>query len=134
MIRIKASVQFQGEKFSPNNAEKETGITFSEKNEVGDIGKTGRYKGKPLPDGRAGLDPPKSVVWHERVSWLINYLEGKIDIIRKCGASDMHFSVAYYYDKQCNCDLSIEEIKGLANLGIPYWFSVYQIDDLNQID
>jgi hypothetical protein len=133
MIKIRASVEFQGDTFSPSNAEIATGIVFTEKSEIGDVGKTGKYKGKSLPDGRASLAPPDSVVWHERVLWLIHELERKIEGIRRCGASDIHFSVAYYYDGQCNCDLSEEEIKGLSRLGIPYWFSVYQIDDLEEI-
>lgn len=131
MIRIAASVAFWGEAFQPGRAEELTGLVFTGKNEVGDITQTGRYKNQPLPYGWASFEPPAQAEW--KVLWLAQQWAGKIDLVRQCGAEDIHFMVDYLHDGQCNCSLSVEEISAINALSISYWFSVYQVDDLNTI-
>ncbi len=61
MIRITTSINFWGSTFQPGRAEQLTGLLFTEKNEVGDIAKTGRYKHQPLPYGAASFNAPNTV-------------------------------------------------------------------------
>lgn len=133
MIRITASINFFGDTFQPGRAEELTGLSFTEKNEVGDIAKTGRYKNQPLPYGASSFNAPNEIEWPNRVLWLAQQWVGKIDTAKQCGADNIHFWVGYFYDDQCNCNLSVEEIKAINALSIPYLFSVYQVDDLDKI-
>lgn len=133
MIKLTASIQFRGEVFRPGQAEQLTGLLFTEKNEVGDSAKKGRYKNQPTPYGAASFDVPNEIAWSDRVLWLARQWTGKIDLARQCGAEDIHFWVGYFYDDQCNCNLSVEEIKAINVLSIPYLFSVYQVNDLDRI-
>jgi hypothetical protein len=122
MVRITASIQFRGEAFRPGQAEQLTGLAFTEKNEVGDIAKAGRYKNQPLPYGWASFESPDEVEVPDRVLWLARQWAGKIDLARQCGAEDIHFWVGYFYDDQCNCDLSVEEIKAINRCRFPIYF------------
>ena len=133
MVRITATIEFWGSNFQPGQAEQLTGLLFTRKNEIGDIATSGRYKNQPLPYASASFGAPDTVAWPDRVLWLAQQWAGHIDLARQCGAEEIHFWVGYYYDTQCNCDLSVEEINAINALSIPYWFSVYQVDDLDTI-
>ena len=133
MIKIRAGIEFWGESFQPGRAEQLTGLVFTEKNEVGDIARTGRYKNKPTPYGAASFEPPDNLESPDRVLWLAQQWASKIGLVRQCGAEDIHFMVVYYHDGQCNCALSVEEINAISALSISYWFSVDQKDDLDTI-
>ena len=133
MIRITASIKFWGEAFQPGKTEQLTGMLFTGKNEVGDIAKTGRYKTQPTPYGAASFDAPNEIECTNRVLWLAQQWAGKIEIAKQCGADTIHFWVGYFYVDQCNCDLSVEEIKAINALSIPYLFSVYLVNDLGEI-
>ena len=133
MIRITASIHFWGESFQPSKTEQLTGMVFTRKNEVSDIAKTGRYKNKPTPYGAASFDAPNEIEVPDRVLWLAQQWAGKIELAKQCGAENVHFWVGYFYDNQCNCELSVEEINAINALSIPYLFSVYQVDDLATI-
>ncbi len=82
MIKIVASVEFIGDDFKPGLAEVEGDYLFTEKSEVGDIGKLGVYKSKQTPFGYASLKVPPDVMQGERILWLANFLENKISLIR----------------------------------------------------
>jgi hypothetical protein len=47
MIDIYAHCSLYGEEFSPTLAERESGVRFERKNEPGELGTIGRYRGKP---------------------------------------------------------------------------------------
>ncbi|GAB3641287.1 hypothetical protein [Spirosoma arcticum] len=133
MIKITASIHFWGESFLPGKAEQLTGLVFTEQIEVGDTAKTGRYKNKPTPYGAASFNAPNEIEGPDRILWLAHQWSGRIELAKQCGAEEIHFWVGYFYDDQCNCDLSVEAIKAINALSIPYLFSVYQVDDLNTI-
>ena len=126
---ISADIIFRGEKFSPKQAESQTGIQFSEKNEVGDIGVKGAFKGKPIPYGYALLQPPAEIDDAEKIYWLAEKMEDKIDIVRDCGADDIYFYIGYFYEDQCNCELTTKELKAISSLEIPFAFSCYDITE-----
>jgi len=129
ITKIDASVEFWGEKFSPTHAEECTGLTFDQKNEVGEPGHTGRYKGQPKPFGAARLKAPTSLPDSDKILWLANVVMGKIERLAECGLEDAHFSVAYYYQDQCNCSLSKEESRAIADVGVDFWFSCYGVTE-----
>ena len=133
MLRITTSINFWGANFDPIRVEQETGLLFTSKEEVGSVANYGRYKNQPLPYGSARFDAPETIGRDEHVLWLAGKWAGKIDIARACGAEDIHFWVGYFYDTQCNCALSVEEIEAINELGIPYLFSVYQVDNPGEI-
>ena len=133
MIKITASIEFWGELFQPGRAEALTGLLFTEKTEVGGTEKRGPYRNKPTPYGAASFAPPAEIEAQNRVLWLAQQWAGKMDLVRQCGAEDIHFYVVYYYDIQCNCALSAEEIRAINALSISYWFTVEQRDNLDEI-
>ncbi len=133
MIKITASINFWGMNFKPTRVEQETGLIFTKKKEIGSIGANSRYKNQPLPYGSAQFEAPETIEWDKQVLWLANKWIGKINIARLHGAEDVHFWIGYFYDTQCNCELSVEEIKAINELGIPYLFSVYQVDNPGEI-
>ncbi|MFB5193197.1 hypothetical protein [Alicyclobacillus fastidiosus] len=62
-----------GDTFSPVTAEKNTGLSFFRKSEIGDIGTIGMHKGKPISYGAAELRPPFEHVYsnHEHTPYFI---------------------------------------------------------------
>lgn len=133
MVKITASIHFRGTTFEPTRLEQETGLLFTSKEEIGSTGQKGRYKNQPQPYGSAQFEAPETVEWDEQVLWLAGKWTGKIDIARACGAEDIYFWIGYFYDTQCNCALSVDEIRAINELGIPYLFSVYQVDNPSEI-
>ncbi len=55
-IEIEGYCRLWGDQFSPMAVEEETKIHFDRKNEPGETGKTGRYKGVPIPFGSGEID------------------------------------------------------------------------------
>lgn len=129
ITKIDACVQFWGEKFSPACAEECTGFAFDDKNEVGDLGLTGRYKGQPTPFGAARLKPPPDVQDSDKIMWLATLLKDKIEQMAACGLEEAHFYVGYFYENQCNCTLTAQETKAIAEVGIPLCFSCYDVTE-----
>lgn len=127
--KISASILFQGEKFSPKKATEITGLNFSEMNEVGEIGKKGRYKNKPIPFGYGLLEAPATIPDDDRILWLANELSGKLEVLYGLGAGESRMYIGYFYINQCNCGLTKEELAAIAKLGIDFWFSCYDISD-----
>jgi hypothetical protein len=106
-----------------------TGLDLVRTNEVGDPGVIGRYRGGiPIPYGAARIEVPSNVLSDQTILWLAKKLSSQIDMLRKCGAEDIHFSIALYHDGQCNWALTAEELKALASLGIYITVSAYQDD------
>jgi len=126
---ISVSIDFCGDKFSPNKAEKITGLVFTKKIELGDIGIRGRYKGIPMPYGSGTLDAPQEIDMHERILWLTKELTGKIEALQKLGADEPHIYIGYFYKDQCNLTLSKTEIAAIAALNLEFCFSCYDISD-----
>jgi len=125
ITEISVTIQFWGNNFSPKSVEDATGINFDRKVEVGDIGDTGKYKGKPIPYGSASLDAPKYIKDDDKILWLANLLKGKIERMYDFGLEQAHFYIGYFYEDQCNCTLTREELKAISDLEIDFWFSCY---------
>ena len=115
-----------GESFSPNEAEKNTDIKFTVKNEVGEIGKRGKYKDKPYNFGYALLEPPKGIDDLQQIEWLVDTMVKNICILRKCGVIDGKFHVTYAYDSQCNIEYEPQFLSKLVEIGLAFTISCYE--------
>ncbi len=127
--KISISILLQGEIFSPKEAEKSTGLHLSKKHEVGDIGKEGKYKNKPLPYGSAILEAPENIPMDEKFSWLMQSLEDTLEKLYKCGAGETRIYAGYFYKNQCNLTFTKEELNAIARLNIDLWLSCYDMPD-----
>ena len=126
---ISATVQFWGKDFSPKKAEDATDIVFNQKIEVGDLGDTGKFKGKPTPYGSASLEAPIGTDDVDKIMKIYNILKGRIERMYEFGLEKAHFHIGYFYKDQCNCSLSKQEIKAISDLGIDFLFSCYDVSD-----
>jgi len=118
---------FYGNKFSPEKAEKLTGLILDAKNEVGDIGKLGRYKGQPIPYGSASLSPSKKKIKSGLVEmWLLKNIKNNLTLMRSCGADKIWLDYGVFYDEQCNFEFSKEALLLIGSLNIDLLISCYQ--------
>ncbi|MGD9729935.1 MAG: hypothetical protein AB7G68_20895 [Nitrospiraceae bacterium] len=133
MIRKNASCILHGERFSPRLAEQLTGIEFVSKDEPGEIGGWGRYKGKRIDYGSARIKPPEtaqsSKAYDER--WMVELLEAHIDQFRACGATNIVMYLAVEWEAQCNFEFDAGFLARLAKLNIPLAISCYEIEKPN---
>jgi hypothetical protein len=126
-MEVDISCCIQGESFSPLSAEKVTGLSFSDKSEVGQLGKVGHYKGIPIPYGACVLRfaEMNSLPYGPRLEQMIGSLEKHVDLLKKCGAQDFVLRLVVSYEAQCNLEFSPVEMNRLANLGIHVTVSCY---------
>jgi len=129
MIEITCHCLLQGSKFSPTLTERLHGIKLEGKNEIGDIGKIGKYKNKPIPYGSGVfvisnnlLDPSYD---HYKK---IDLLEKLIPKLKSYGVEFMDVLITVAYYNQCNFELSSLLLRRLAALKIPISFSCYEKD------
>lgn len=126
---VKVSVVFRafGPEFSPDNAERNAGVRFSKKNEPGDAGTSGRFRGRPLPYGSCELNGPERSVALDMPD--PKFFHSIQHVAREClaaGATSMvlHFDVAYV--DQCNLEFSSEFVLALARTGVAVTMSCYE--------
>lgn len=135
MIRLYADAVFSGDTFSPRLAESITGLTFPTKNEPGEIGLIGRYKGLPRPYGMAILKAPFDSVTRTTSQmpeeWIADALTQRMKDIRSCGATEVHVSITVAWTDQCNFGFSEEFLSKIGRLNIPIFVSCYE-DSLNE--
>lgn len=141
MVFINVAFHVTGDAFSPGTAEKNTGLSFFRKSEIGEIGTTGIHKGKPLPYGSAELRPPFEHVYsdHEHtpycdfgLHWMADVLEQHANTFVSCGADpeQMYVSLGVFYQDQCNLSIDPKATRKIGACGIPLYISCYEEDDL----
>lgn len=127
LIKVNAVFRASGPEFSPDNAERNSGIRFSQKNEPGDIGTIGRFRGNPLPYGSCELNGPKT-----GMDLLVpdpSFFESVEHVARAClaaGATSMLLHLDVAYTEQCNLELSNEFVSALARAGVTITMSCYE--------
>ena len=129
MTKACAYILLVGDAFSPEKAERETGLTFQQKNEPGEIGTRGRYKGQPTPFGWAMLKPPEEGDETRQFEWLFNAALPHIETLRRLGATDGKLHITYAYDTQCNLGYEPELMAKLARLGLAFTISCYRDEE-----
>lgn len=126
-MEVDISCCIQGEKFSPFAVENVTRLPLSEKCEVGQLGKAGRFQGKPIPYGACILrfEEMNSLPYGPRLEQMIVSLEKNIDLLKKCGAQDFVLRLVVSYETQCNLEFTPSEMNRLAVMGIPLTVTCY---------
>ena len=133
MVTLRATCILQGKSFSPSSAEAKTGVVFIKKNEVGEIGRFGKYKNKPIPFGSAEIAIDENE-WDQNVNeidYLLETFNKHINIFQICGAENIFFNIDVEYENQCNFDFSTDFIQKLAAVKIPLTISCYEKETQN---
>jgi hypothetical protein len=126
MVKIRASCEVSGERFSPLVFAKISSVKLCGANEPGEIGIAGRYRGKPTPYGSASIEVSNKAEedW-SRFDDLLKVLESCIEALREAGAEKIWISCSLYHDGQCNFGFSKEDLKRIAALNVDMPISCY---------
>jgi hypothetical protein len=119
------SFHASGDSFTPSRID----FPFSESNDPGEMGTSGRYLNKPIPNGYIRIDVPKEILNGERIKYLVHNILPIISDILKFGATNYYLDIARYYSSQCNESYSTEELALLAQLNCPVNYSAYQVSE-----
>lgn len=117
-----------GSHFSPAQVGWRDRHYVQDANEVGEIGKVGRYAGMPIPYGSCALalvQQPGS--WLE-LARLLSALESDIVEIRRFGGNDITMYCNIFYEEQCNFEFSREELSSICNMEIDLAISCFRGD------
>ncbi len=130
LLKVEGYCRMQGDSFSPSAIEAKTRIIFDRKNEPGEIGKIGRYKGNPIPYGNAEIvfsETGSSADLFSSEASILNSLEEHLASFRASGVEEISLNVNVFYEEQCNLELSPELLKRLYELGVALNISCQQI-------
>jgi len=127
MIEVTGYFAAMGPLFSPGQVEAATGVRFTTKNEPGELGARGRYRGKAIPYGRADISGNASGA--ALVSPDSELLKQALAIIEPCriaGATSfvLHLDVKYW--NQCNLEFSPSFLSAIAALGADVTITCYE--------
>lgn len=129
MIVLLPKCHLQGDAFSPQKVEDSTGLQFATKNEPGEIGTLGRYRGTATPYGSATLQPSEDLVSRspeDALRWLLDSVKKNLETFRRNGASSVTLDLVVFHDGQCNMEFSAQELRDIAELGLPLALSAYE--------
>jgi hypothetical protein len=128
MITLLPKCHLQGDNFSPKKVEGSTGLAFAKKNEPGEIGTVGRYKGTAIPYGSATLQLSGEALSASQdvLREFLALIKRNLDAFRKNGASDVTLDLVVFHDGQCNLEFSIDELREITQLGLPLTLSTYE--------
>jgi hypothetical protein len=127
-------LDISGPKFSPEVAERETGLVLFEKIERGQlllrVSPRHPFFGKPVQQGSAILQPPKRIARYGQGKWVLKTLGRYGKMLRRLGAENVVFWQVKYFpeDSQENFELSIADIAILAMQKVPYCLSIYHLN------
>ena len=121
--------EVQGDRFSPRAAESMTGLALVRKNEPGEIGSIGRFKGQPIPYGAAAVEVPDDLSWDAKWKLLLITMAMHIEALRECGAESIVLDLGCFHEGQCNLAFSSEQLSQVAALGIPFTISCYEVGE-----
>ena len=126
MVKIRASCEVVGDKFSPAKFATLSSVKPADAGEPGVIGKVGRYRGKTTPYGHATIEVSNQADknW-SRFDDLLTLIESCIDALREAGAEDITLSCSLFHDGQCNFEFSHDQLKRIARLEIDMTISCY---------
>ena len=116
----------QGDACSPKKIEADTGIELTMKNEVGDMGTMGRYRGTPIPYGSATLQPSENQITQNALWWLLETVKKNLAVFKENGASSITLDLVVLHDGQCNLEFSPDELRSMGELGLPLTLSTYE--------
>lgn len=135
MTWIEASCVFHGQHYSPCQVEKQTNLSFVTKNEPGEAGSFGKFKGKPTPFGSSTLVPPRQMTKDNAdygTEWLVDVVIKEKKQFEAAGVSDMTLRLSVYHDGQCNLEFAESLLKKLAASSVVLTLSCYEDADYVQ--
>lgn len=111
VTRTQISFVAVGQAFRPSTVE----AAFSEREDPGEMGKRGRYRGVPVPVGSATFCVPESE--SEGIRYLHETVVPLLPVLRAAGATEFFIHITYHHDGQCALGFTAEEMRMLADLG-----------------
>lgn len=125
---LKTTIVFRatGSSFSPTRVESETGIVFSSKNEPGDLGRIGRYRGVPTPYGSADfVGQAEQADLVNPNNELFRAIEALVPASKSAGATDMNLHLDVAFSDQCNLEMGPDFIATVGRLGVALTISCF---------
>lgn len=101
-----------GDEFRPSRVP----FKFTEQHDPGITGTLGRYRGQPVPYGKARYDVPPSVPNVDRLKHIVETFEPLMGDIQAAGATNWDISIGRFYNGQCNEGFSLEDLKLIIRL------------------
>jgi hypothetical protein len=126
MIEVSSILSAFGSDFHPSRVD---GVSFTEANDPGETGRTGKYKGVPTPYGSAEIhfdSPPECPLLALEARQLQE--EDTVGRLRNAGATDITLYVSVEFQDQCNFEIEPSVLASLATQGITVAFSCYPAD------
>lgn len=117
------SFEIYGEEFHPSQVP----FQFTKQHDPGVIGTIGRYRGQPVPYGKARYDVPPSVPNVDRLKHIVETFEPLIGDIQAAGATNWDISIGRFYNGQCNEGFSLEDLKLIIRLKCGFSYSAYSV-------
>jgi hypothetical protein len=127
MIRATAVFRASGSAFSPESVETRIGVSFSKKNEPGEIGTIGRYRGQPIPYGSAELSDAENGA--DLMVPNVLFFAAIEKLAQACvaaGATSVLLHIDVAFTDQCNIEMSHDFISAVGRLGIPVTMSCFE--------
>jgi hypothetical protein len=131
MLKTIVTLSIRGKNFLSTLASSNLGVSFSKKNDPGEIGTSGRYAGQQTPYGSCTLQVPNTIPQEAEVQldWLLDFLNENKNDLKKLGAEDYRIHFSQYYTDQCNFEISDKNISKLFKLGLGLSISCYHKDE-----
>ena len=109
ILRTQVTFSAAGDGFTPSKIT----APFTNAHDPGEIGRAGRYRGIPDPNGYASFDAPEDVP--KKIEYLHRIVVPLIPALREAGADDFWLRITSHCDSGA-IGFSKEEIKMLAEL------------------
>jgi hypothetical protein len=110
IARTQVTFSATGARFTPSKVPAE----FSDAQDPGAIGQTGRYRGLPVLYGSVDFHVPDDV--SEKVAHVYDRVCPFLCAMREAGADDFRLHITYHYDAECALGFSQEELKMILAL------------------
>jgi hypothetical protein len=109
ILRTQVTFSAAGDHFTPSKVE----APFTDAHDPGEIGRAGRYRGIPDPNGYASFDAPEDEP--KKIEYLHRIVVPLLPALHEAGAEDFWLRITYHGDSGA-IGFSKEEIKMLAEL------------------
>lgn len=130
MIDIRSYFLISGGEFRPSLLERmAAGLQVRMSVDAGDIGSSGRFKGKSTPVGSALVELTEDAANVSGIhpeERLVDLLVENVSILRSCGADDIVFHLNVEYDGQCNFEIDPSLLKKLSLIDAHLAITCYQ--------
>jgi hypothetical protein len=118
-----------GDRFRPSGLKSIEGIQLRLINEPGEIGKTGKYKNRPLPYGSCCVCTPEAIPMPHKIEWMADFIKANKKSFSLAGATDIEFWI-YWYGVQGSMEFTPVELGKIAELNIKLCINyIYKNED-----